>query len=62
MTILMVYLAAKRGDSCALEALVTRFHPLMVKMSVRRGYFDEDCYQECAMAMVRAVHQFEIKE
>lgn len=62
MSIQKVYLAAKLGEEHALEKFVNRFHPLMVKVSTRNGYFDEDCYQECAVAVILAVEKFEPRE
>lgn len=61
MSIRKIYFAARLGDGYALESLVVRFHPLMVKMSTKQGYFDEDCYQECAIAVILAVQKFEIR-
>ncbi|BDH63988.1 helix-turn-helix domain-containing protein [Enterococcus faecalis] len=49
------------NSELALEKLLLQFHPLMVKVSLRHGYFDEDCYQECALAMIKSIDKFSIR-
>ncbi|WP_195478108.1 MULTISPECIES: helix-turn-helix domain-containing protein [Enterococcus] len=61
MFIRHLYLAARSGDEQAFEKLIIKFHPLIVKMSTRQGYFDEDCYQECTIALLQAIHRFELR-
>lgn len=61
MSIETLYLLCLEKDEIALELLVRRFHPLLMKVSWRYGYFDEDCYQECVIAMIKAVEKFTIR-
>lgn len=52
---------ARSGNELAFENLVMKFHPLIVKMFTRQGYFDEDCYQEYTIALLQAIYQFELR-
>ncbi|GEU13447.1 hypothetical protein QuyetLC_24480 [Bacillus anthracis] len=61
MTISQLYSACCNDDEAAMEILIVRFHPLMMKVSLRYGYFDQDCYQECALAMIKSVKKFSIR-
>lgn len=61
MSIKQLYLACRNKDEAALEMLIVQFHPLMMKVSLRYGYFDEDCYQECAIAMIKSIDKFSIR-
>ncbi|ELY8226741.1 helix-turn-helix domain-containing protein [Enterococcus faecalis] len=61
MSILQLYLGCRSKDEVALEMLILRFHPLLMKVSLRYGYFDEDCYQECAIAMIKSIEKFSIR-
>ncbi|TQA62441.1 helix-turn-helix domain-containing protein [Enterococcus faecalis] len=56
-----LYLEARSGNELAVENLVMKFHPLIVKMFTRQGYFDEDCYQEYTIALLQAIYQFELR-
>lgn len=51
---------AKTGDDEAFEEIVRKFKPLLINVSFRSGSFDEDCYQECLIALYKAVINFEI--
>ncbi|WP_137664669.1 helix-turn-helix domain-containing protein [Enterococcus hulanensis] len=61
MSLKKLYLDSLCGDRGALEILIMRFHPLLVKVSFRYGYFDEDCYQECVIAMIKSIEKFSIR-
>lgn len=54
-------LSAKDGDEEAFEEIVKKFKPLPLNASFRSGTFDEDCYQECLIALHKAVIKFEIR-
>ncbi|MBO0458109.1 helix-turn-helix domain-containing protein [Enterococcus hulanensis] len=45
----------------SLEQLIIKFHPLMLKTSIRDGTFDEACYQECVIAIIKTVNNFGLK-
>lgn len=53
--------AAKAGDEGAFEMIVKTFRPLLINASFRAGSFDEDCYQECLIALHKAITRFEIR-
>ncbi|EKZ0192914.1 TPA: helix-turn-helix domain-containing protein [Enterococcus faecalis] len=61
MSLKKLFLDCQNNDALALELLLIQFHPLMVKVSLRYGYFDEDCYQECALAMIKSIDKFSIR-
>ena len=61
MSLKKLYLDCRSGDMLALEILVLRFHPLLIKVSIKYGTFDEDCYQECAMAVIKSINKFQIR-
>lgn len=61
MSLKKLFLDCRNNDTLALEQLLLQFHPLMVKVSLRYGYFDEDCYQECALAMIKSIDKFSIR-
>ncbi|EPM6849813.1 helix-turn-helix domain-containing protein [Enterococcus faecalis] len=61
MSIKQLFLNCSNNDELALETLLLKFHPLMMKMALKYGYFDEDCYQECAIAMLKSINRFSIK-
>lgn len=53
--------AAKAGNEDAFENIVRMFRPLLINAAFRSGTFDEDCYQECLIALHKAVVRFEIR-
>jgi len=52
---------AKNGDSEAIGIVIERFKPLIIKKSYRYGHLDEDCYQECVIAIIKSIGKFEIR-
>lgn len=61
MSLKKLCLDCQSGDTFALEILVLRFHPLLIKVSIKYGTFDEDCYQECAIAVIKSISKFQIR-
>lgn len=53
-------LQAKAGDRDATEALLTLYKPMLVKMSVVNGLFDNDLYQEFCITLLNCVEKFHI--
>ncbi|HEN1716283.1 TPA: helix-turn-helix domain-containing protein, partial [Enterococcus faecium] len=53
---------AKNGNEEAVVAILKRFSALVHKQSWRTGKYDQDCYQECMLAIYLAISKFEIKE
>ncbi|BDP86044.1 hypothetical protein EfmAA610_32540 (plasmid) [Enterococcus faecium] len=56
------FILAKAGNEEAIEAILKRFSSLIHKKSWRNGKYDQDCYQECMIAVYLAISKFEIKE
>lgn len=57
-----LFVAAKEGDTRAVEKIAKRFEPLVIKKAIEKGYFDEDCYQECMEALIISINKFIIRE
>lgn len=55
-----IMIKAKNGDSEAIEEIIEKFKPLIIKKSIIYGYFDEDCYQECVLSIIKSIKKFEV--
>lgn len=51
---------AQAGRETAVEELLTRYRPLLVKESIYDGVFDEDLYQELCLILLKCIHTFRI--
>ncbi len=51
---------AQRGSETALEEILARYRPLLVKESICNGFFDEDLYQELCITLVNCIRNFRI--
>lgn len=51
---------AQSGSEAALEEILVRYRPLLVKESICNGFFDEDLYQELCLTLVNCVRNFHI--
>lgn len=51
---------AQSGRETALEEILARYRPLLVKESICNGFFDEDLYQELCLTFVNCVRNFHI--
>lgn len=51
---------AQAGRETAVEELLTRYRPLLVKESIYDGVFDEDFYQELCLILLKCIHTFRI--
>ena len=56
------FILAKNANEEAVVAILKRFSALVHKQSWRTGKYDQDCYQECMLAIYLAISKFEIKE
>lgn len=56
------FLLAKSNDGQAIESLIIQFTPLIHKMAWKTGIYDEDCFQECAMALFVSIFRFEVRK
>jgi len=53
-----LFLQAKAGDLQAEEAILERYQPLLLKMALVNGVFDEDLYQELCITLIRCIRTF----
>lgn len=51
---------AQSGSEAALEKILVRYRPLLVKESICNGFFDEDLYQELCLTLVNCIRNFRI--
>ncbi len=51
---------AQAGRKTAVEELLTRYRPLLVKESICDGVFDEELYQELCLILLKCIHNFRI--
>lgn len=51
---------AQLGSEAALEEILARYRPLLVKHSICDGFFDEDLYQELCMTILNCIRNFKI--
>ena len=52
---------AQQGNERAMENLIRRFEPLIIKKSCLFGKLDEDCRQHLTLEFILAVHNFDLK-
>ena len=50
---------AQQGDGEALRELIEMFQPLVIKNSIINGRFDEDCFQELSIKLIKCIRNFE---
>lgn len=56
----MLLTQAQSGSEEALEEILIRYRPLLVKESICNGFFDEDLYQELCITLVNCIRNFRI--
>ena len=49
---------AKNGDQQAEETIYLRYQPLLLKMALVDGVFDEDLYQELSIVLIHCIRTF----
>ena len=52
-----ILLLAKDNDNIALSELIAMYRPLIIKLSIIDGTFDEDLRQELMTTLVRCVYK-----
>jgi hypothetical protein len=57
-----LFLAANNGDLNADEKILMKFQTLLIKRSLIKGQFDEDCCQECVVAVLSSISKFKIRK
>lgn len=51
---------AQRGNESAIEEILMRYRPLLLKESICQGLFDEDLYQELCITVLSCISNFRI--
>ncbi len=54
--------SAQKGDKNALEKILIMFKPIIYKNSFIKGYFDEDCFQELNIELIKCVERFKFDD
>ncbi|EOL43645.1 helix-turn-helix domain-containing protein [Enterococcus caccae] len=54
--------AAQAGDPTAYHELFLRFWPLLINQANRKGYFDQDCFDECIQIFYLSIDKFKFLE
>lgn len=55
-----ILLQAQQGSETAVEEILLRYRPLLMKESICLGVFDEDLYQELCMTLLNCIRNFRI--
>lgn len=55
-----ILLQAQQGSESAVEEILKRYGPLLMKESICMGVFDEDLYQELCMTLLNCIRNFHI--
>ncbi|WP_438768576.1 helix-turn-helix domain-containing protein [Enterococcus sp. DIV0343] len=55
-----IILKAQKGDVQSIEIILKRFQPLIKKECFFNGKINEDCYQECMVAIYLAIFKFKV--
>ncbi|WP_432409578.1 helix-turn-helix domain-containing protein [Wukongibacter sp. M2B1] len=50
--------SAQNGDNSSLEEVLEMFKPIVYKNSFTKGEFDEDCFQELNIELLKCVENF----
>ncbi|MCY6372795.1 helix-turn-helix domain-containing protein [Clostridium ganghwense] len=49
---------AHKGDTYALNEILKKFKPCLIKNSIINGKFDEDCFQELNVKLINCIYKF----
>lgn len=52
--------AAQAGSSDAEEALIEMYAPMLQRLSIVKGRYDEDLYQELSWTLIQCMKRFQI--
>lgn len=55
-----ILLQAQQGSETAVEEILRRYRPLLMKESICLGVFDEDLYQELCMTLLHCIRNFHV--
>jgi hypothetical protein len=53
-----IFIRAKENDTRAVDELIVMYKPLVVRMSIINGRFDEDLYQDLWLVFFKCVRYF----
>ena len=53
---------ASQGDNEAMTAILNRYNGVVKRNSYVKGKFDEDCYQELSIQVMKCVKRFQFQE
>ena len=53
-----LFVLANNGDYFALDMLIDKFKPCLIKNSIINGIFDEDCFQELNIKLINCIYNF----
>lgn len=51
---------AQQGSEPAIEEIMARYKPLLLKESICGGVFDEDLYQELCITLLNCIRNFRV--
>ncbi|WMJ79871.1 helix-turn-helix domain-containing protein [Clostridium sp. MB40-C1] len=51
-------ISAHEGNTWALNEIVRKFKPCLIKNSIINGRFDEDCFQELNVKLIKCIYNF----
>ena len=55
-----ILVQAQQGSETAVEEVLKRYRPLLMKESICMGVFDEDLYQELCLTLLNCIRNFRI--
>ena len=55
-------LKAKEGNAVAVLKILEIYKPLLIKIAIVNGRFDEDLYQELVSTLLQCIQRFQIIE
>ncbi|MGH4123486.1 MAG: helix-turn-helix domain-containing protein [Clostridium sp.] len=53
-----LFILAHNGDTCAVDKILNKFKPCIIKNSIINGKFDEDCFQELNLNLIKCIYKF----
>lgn len=59
-TVKKLIFEAKNKNKNALDQIIKYFKPLLLKNSVVDGHFNNDCYQDLVVQLIKCVYTFEL--
>ncbi|WP_026478779.1 helix-turn-helix domain-containing protein [Alkaliphilus transvaalensis] len=57
----IIFEKAQEGDQEAIERILKLFEPLIYKHSIENGVFNEDCFQELNIKLIKCIQSFKFE-